>query len=101
MRATSVPPDQASEASLDLDPARVVALRLILAVGGVEADHAAFAPEGLEGRFLIVDQGDHDLPVAGRVDLADQGEVSVENAFVDHRITRNLERIMFARTEQR
>src|SRR5438477_5310853 len=103
MRATptSVAPDQSCQPSLDLDPPRIVALRLVIAVGGIEPDHAAFAAEGLESRFLIIDQGDDDFAVVRRVDLADQREIAVENSFLNHRITGNLERVMLARPKQR
>src|SRR3954471_7154039 len=100
MRATSVAPDQAGEASLDLYAARIVALRLVVPVRGIEADHAAFPPKGLEGRFLVVDQRNDDLAIARGVRLADQGEIAVENALVDHRIARHFECIMLAGSEQ-
>src|SRR4249919_4062102 len=98
--AGSIPPDQAGQAALDGHSTLIVALRLIGTVGRVEPDHLAFAAIGLERRLLIVDQGDDDLAVPCRVDLADQGIVTVENSFLDHRIPGNLERIMLARTEQ-
>ena len=69
MQQRSIAPDQARQPALDLDLVGPVALRFVMAVGGVEADHLAFAAEGLEGRFLIVDQGDDDLAVAGGVAL--------------------------------
>ena len=49
----------------------------------------------------LIDQRHDDFPVARGVDLADEREIAVENAFVDHRIARHFERIMFARTKQR
>src|SRR2546430_17554404 len=93
-RPCSVAPDQPREASLDLHSARAIALRLILPVRRVEADHIALAAEGFEGRFLIVDEGHYNLTIVRGVDLADQREIPVENAFLDHRIAGDLERIM-------
>ena len=63
----SIPPQQPRQLALDLHLLGPVALRVVMAVGRVEADHLAFAAEGLQRRFLVVDQGDHDLAVAGRV----------------------------------
>src|SRR5579864_3746213 len=97
----SVAADQAREAPLDLYPARVIALRLVIAVGWIKPDHAAFAAECLERCFFIVDQRDHDFAVMGDIDLADQREIAVENAFIDHRIAGDLERVMLARAKQR
>jgi hypothetical protein len=78
----------------------VVALRLVARVGGIETYRPPLAPVGLQCRFLIVDQRHHDFPVARRVHLADESEVAVENALLDHRISGNLERVMLARAEQ-
>src|SRR5438045_7683747 len=99
-RPCSVAPDQPREASLDLHSARIVALCLVLPVSWVEADHIALAAEGLERRFLIVDEGHYNLTIVRGVDFADQGEIAVENAFLDHRIAGDLERIMLAGAEQ-
>src|SRR3954451_20863964 len=84
--ASSVPPQQPCPLALDVDLLAPVALRVVEAVGGVEADHLSFAAEGLERRFLIVDQSHHDLAVAGDVGLADERIIAVENADLDHRI---------------
>jgi hypothetical protein len=96
----SVPPEQSGQPSLDLDLLGPVTLRIVLAVGRIEPDHLAFAAKGLERRFLIVDERDHDLAVAGRVLAADKGEVAVQYALIDHRIAGYFERIMLARAEQ-
>src|SRR5437868_2268448 len=100
VRRGSVAADQASQAPLDLYSAFLVPLRLVAAVRGVEPDHAALATIRLESRFLIVDERDDDLPVVRAVDFADQREIAVEDPFLDHRIARDFERIMFAGTEQ-
>src|SRR5215218_9842817 len=97
----SVPPDQTRQLALNLYVPRIVALRLILPVRRVEADHRALAAEGLERRFLIVDQRHHDLAVTCRIDLPDEREAAVEDAFLDHRIAGNFEGIMLAGPEQR
>src|SRR3982751_6707722 len=103
MRAAAmlVPADQAGQATLDADTALVVALRLVSGIRRVEADRAALATVSLERRFLIVDERDDDLAIARCVDLADESEVTVENAFFDHRVTRHFQRIMLAGPEQR
>src|SRR4051812_3323252 len=98
--SVSVAPQQPGEPALDEDLVRPVALRVVAAVGRIEADHLALAPVGLERRFDIVDQRDDDLAVAGRLGLADEGVVAVEYAFVDHRIAGHLERVMLAGAEQ-
>src|SRR4051794_15292101 len=98
-KPASVAPDQAGQTSLYLDPPRIIALRFVVPIGGVEPDHAALVPEGLEGRLLIVDQRHDDLAIARRIGLADQREVAVENTLVDHRVARNLQRIMLAGAE--
>src|SRR5258708_15579569 len=98
--AISIAPDQAGKTPLDLDTPRIEPLRLVIAIGRVEPDHAAFPAEGLEGCFLIVDQRDHALPIARPIHLADQPEVAVEYASLDHRIARNFERIMLPRPKQ-
>src|SRR5438270_311399 len=100
VRRGSVAADQAGQPPLDLYPAFLVPLRLVAAVRGVEPDHAALATIRLESRFLIVDERDDDLPVVRAVDFADQREIAVEDPFLDHRIARDFERIMFAGTEQ-
>src|SRR5829696_2374884 len=100
IRKLLVTADETGEAALDADLFGTVALGRIMAVGGVELDHLAVAAERLQRRLGLVNQGDDDLPVARRVDLADEREVAVENSFLDHRIARHLERIMLARAEQ-
>ena len=82
----SIPPDEPCQPALDADLIGPVALRLVVAVGRVEADHAAFVAEGLQRRLAVVDQGDDDLAIASGIDLANEREVAVENAFLDHRI---------------
>ena len=92
---------QTRELALYRYPVRRVDLRVVGAIGRVEADHAVFAAEVFERRFLVVDQRDHDLPVARAVGAAHQRIVAVEDAGLDHRIARHLERIMIAGAEQR
>src|SRR3954467_5225760 len=98
---TSVAADKTREPALDAHLLRAVALRLVIAVGRIEPDHVALAPERLERGFLVVDERDHDLSLARGVHFADQREVAVENAFIDHRIPGDFERIMFARPQER
>ena len=93
---TSIAADDACQPSLDFDLVRTVALRFVITVGGIEPDHAAFATEGLQSRFLVVNLRHVDLPIARGLGPPDEGEIAVENAFVDHRIAGDFERIMFA-----
>src|SRR6478735_10491474 len=103
MRAStiSVAPDQARQAALDLYATFIIPLWLVARVCRIEAYHPPLTPISLQRSFLIIDQGHDNFPIARRVDLADKGEITVENAFLDHRIARDLECIMLARTEQR
>src|SRR5690242_910117 len=101
MTEMSVAADKACETSLDSDLIGTIALRLILPVGRVEADHLTLAAESLECRLRLVDQRDDDLAFTRCVDLADEREIAIENAFLDHRIAGHLERIMLPRAKQR
>src|SRR4051812_9038406 len=97
----SVAPDETGQAALDTHLIGPVTLRLVPSIGGIEADHLPFAAEGLERRFGLVDERDHDLSLARRVDAPDQREVAVEDALLDHRVAGYFECIMFTWSEQR
>jgi len=47
-----------------------------LSVGGLEANHAAFAVKALEGGVGAVDECDDDLALAGRTGTLDQNVVA-------------------------
>src|SRR3546814_5131682 len=60
-RRSVVTTKQSRKPPLHDDAPGLVALRLIGAVGGVEADHRAFAAEIFERRVLPVDERDDDI----------------------------------------
>src|SRR3982074_1213011 len=58
-----------------------------LGVGGLQADHAAFAIEALEGGVGAVDEGDDDLAFAGCGGALDQDVVPGDDVLVAHGVT--------------
>jgi hypothetical protein len=60
-------------------------------VGGLQADHAAFAVEALEGGVGAVDEGDDDLAFAGGAGTLDQDVVAGDDVFVAHGVAAHLE----------
>ena len=62
-----------------------------LGVGGLEADHAAFAVEALEGGVGAVDEGDDDLAFAGGAGALDQDVVAGDDVLVAHGVAADLE----------
>ena len=67
-----------------------------LRVGGLQADHAAFAVKALEGGIGAVDQGDDDLPFAGGAGALDQNIVARDDVLVAHGVSADLEGEDFA-----
>ena len=55
-----------------------------LGIGGLEADHAAFAVETLEGGVGAVDQSDDDFAFAGGAGALDQNIVAGDDVLVAH-----------------
>src|SRR5258705_27260 len=53
-------------------------------VGGLQADHAAFAVEAFEGGIGTVDEGDDDLAFTGGAGALDQDVVSGDDVLVAH-----------------
>jgi hypothetical protein len=53
-------------------------------VGGLQADHAAFAVEALEGGVGAVDEGDDDLAFTGGAGALDQDVVAGDDMLVAH-----------------
>ena len=72
---------------------------LVVGVGGLQRDRGALAAQALQGRFLAVDQGHDDLAGVGGVGLADDHEIAVEDAGVDHRIPGDLQDEVLAGAE--
>ena len=62
-----------------------------LGVGGLQADHAAFAVEALEGGVGAVDEGDDDLAFAGGAGALDQDVVAGDDVLVAHGVAAHLE----------
>jgi hypothetical protein len=97
----SIPPQQPRQLALDPDLVGAVALGVVSAIGRIEPDHRAFLAEIFERRLGIVDQSHDDLAVAGGLGAADQRIVAIQDTGLDHRVTRDFERIMLACAEQR
>ena len=63
-------------------------------VGGVrclERDHAALAPQPLQGRFLVIHQGHHDFAIRGVVTSLDDHRIAIIDARLNHRIALHAE----------
>jgi len=67
-----------------------------LGVGGLQADHAAFAVKALEGGVGAVDEGDDDLAFAGGAGALNQDVVSGDDVLVAHGVTAYFEGEDFA-----
>jgi ComEC/Rec2-related protein len=98
--ASVVPPQQPCKLALHLDLTVPVDLRFVGCVRGIEPDHALLVSQVLERSFFAADERDDDFAVARGASAADQREVSVEDAGLDHRIARDLERVVFAGPEE-
>src|SRR3954467_12498065 len=61
------------------------------AVGGLEADLAAFLEPALEGGLAAVEEGDDLLAVLGRLAALDDDVVAVAKMVVDHRLAADAE----------
>lgn len=57
-----IAPDEADEPALDLDPVRTEYACFVSRIGGLQRNRGALATESLQGRFLVVDQRDDDIP---------------------------------------
>src|SRR5829696_2082628 len=80
----SVATNQADQLALDLDPVRAEHACLVGRVRGLERDRGAAPAEALQGRLLLVDEGDDDVAGVRDVLLADDDEIAFEDAGVDH-----------------
>ena len=79
MAASIIAAQQSRQLALNSHLSRIIDLRFIGAVGGIEPDALSFAAEIFERRFRIVDQGDDDLAFAGDISALDQREIAVQN----------------------
>ena len=59
----------------------------------------AIEPPFLRRRFLIIDEGDDNGAVFGRLAALDEDRVAIHDAGFDHRITLDLKREMLARAD--
>jgi competence protein ComEC len=92
----SVAADQADEATLHLDHMVGKDARLIGRVGRFQRDGAAVAAKALQGSFLIIDQRHDDIAILGGDLFADDDDVAIVDARLDHRIALHLQRVMLA-----
>ena len=67
-----------------------------LGVGGLEADHGAFAVEALQGCVGPVDEGDDDLTLAGGAGALDEDVITVDDVLVAHGVAADLKGEDFA-----
>src|SRR5262245_38386685 len=89
---SSIAPEQAYQLALDAHAVGGEDPDLVGGIGGLERDRGATPAETLEGRFLLVDERDHDIARIRSVGLLEQGDVAVENAGLDHAVPAHLER---------
>ena len=95
----SVFADQSNQPPLDVDLIGSEDARLVFRIGGFECHRRPFLAQPFQRRFFLVDQGDDDVAVVGCVLAADDDDVALVDAGVDHRVALNFERKMFARPE--
>src|SRR5438270_13855587 len=86
-----IPPQQAHEPALDLDPVGPEDAGFISLVGRFEGDRGAAAAQPLQRHFDVVDQRHHDRAVIGGIAALDDDRVAVEDAGVDHAVAGNFE----------
>lgn len=94
-----IAPDEAHELALDTDAIRAENARFIGRVRGLERDRGATLAQPLQSRLLIVDEGNDNIAGLGRVLLANDDRIGLENTGLDHRIAAHLERIMFPKRQ--
>ena len=96
----SVPTEQPDQLALNAHAVGRQDAHFISGIGGLERDRGAAAPEALQRRFLVVDQGDDDVAGVGGIAAFQKRDVAVEDSRFDHRIAAHFEREMLARAEQ-
>src|SRR4051812_32587354 len=95
----SILPIQPDQLALNPHPVRRQDADFIGGVGGLQRDRGAAAAEALQGSFLLVDQGDHDVAGLRRLVALDQRHVAVEDAGIHHGVATHFERVVLARAE--
>jgi len=88
--------DQPDELALDLHPIGPKNPCFVGRVRGFERDRCALAPEALQRRFLIIHERHDDIAGIGRIAIADNHGVAVEDAGFDHRVALDFESVVFA-----
>ncbi|CAN1721793.1 protein of unknown function [Hyphomicrobium sp. 1Nfss2.1] len=99
-RGASIPAHQADKAALDINLIGAEDAGLEFRIGGFEGDGGALLTQPLQGRFLMLHEGDDDVTVLGGVAAADDDDVAVVNASFDHRVTLYLQGEVLAIGEQ-
>src|SRR5438132_12993201 len=94
--APSKPAYQPHEPPLDVDLVGAEDAGLVVGVGGLQGDGGALLAQALEGRLLLLDQGDDDVAVLRRVAALADDDVALVDAGIDHGIALDLEREMLA-----
>lgn len=94
-RRRSVAPNETDQPPLHLDPVGCEDTGFVGGIGSLERNRCALAPEPLQRRFLVVDQRNHDVAGRGRLRVADDHRVAIENPGIDHRIALDLQRVVF------
>src|SRR5271170_3854105 len=84
--ASSVAADEADHLPLHPDPVRAENPGLVGRIGGLERNRGAALAQSLEGRLLLIDQRDDDIAGLGRILLADDDRVVLQNSGFDHRV---------------
>ena len=78
---------------LALDPDGVIELRRIGRVRGLEPDPAVLLEEPLERDGVLLDLGDHDVPVPGGLLGADHDVVTIRDQRLDHGVAADTEEV--------
>src|SRR6266566_7511733 len=98
--ASSISPEQPHQLALNLHAIWRQDAHLVARIGGLERDRGAAAAEALERRLLLVDQGNDDVAGVGNLGAAEQRDVAVEDAGIDHGIAAHFQREMIPGREQ-
>src|SRR5436190_17353746 len=92
--APSKPSYQPHQPPLDVDLVGAEDAGLVVGVGGFQRDRGALLAQALEGGLLLLDHGDDDVAVLGRVAALADDDVALVDAGVDHRVALDLQREM-------
>jgi hypothetical protein len=94
-----IPPEQPNQLALDAHTVGRQDAHLVGGVGGLECDRGAAAAEALQGGLLLVDQRHHDVAGVGRFGSAQQRDIAVEDAGIEHAVATHFEREVLARAQ--